>query len=85
MPEPATLPPADVVVGGVVAGSGVTSCCGVWPVGRSPFVPPYSMNPESRVGHPWRYVASLPELDYLRNAGPWFALACPLCHRSATV
>lgn len=83
MPEPVTLPPSRVVVG-PVPGTGVTECCGVWPVGRSPFVPPYSMNPESRVGHPWRYVGSLPELDYLRNAGPWFALACPLCHRKAT-
>lgn len=70
---------------GPIAASGVTACCGVWPVGRSPFVPPYALSPESRLGHPWRYVASLQELDHLRSAGPWFALACPSCARSATV
>lgn len=74
----------QLIVGPLGDGSGVTACCGTWPVGRSPFVPPYALNPESRLGHPWRYVASLAELDHLRNAGPWFALACPICSRFAT-
>lgn len=72
------------LVVGPVAGTGVTACCGVWPVGRSPFLPAYAVNTEARVGWPWRIVGSLPELDHLRTAGPWHALACPLCARSAT-
>lgn len=71
-----------LVIGQHPPGSGVTACCGSWPVGRSPFVPPYQLNPESRPGHPWRFVTSLEEFTALRTAGPWFALACPLCYRS---
>lgn len=65
--------------------TGVTACCGVFPVGRSPFTPAYACNPEARTGWPWRLVTCLAELDLLRNAGPWYGLACPLCARSATV
>lgn len=50
-----------------------TSCCGCWPVARTPHDPTYLHR---------RFVTTTAELDRLLATCVWVALFCPACHRS---